>query len=244
MKRLKARYGLCKISGDRLKFKRWAISLGQRALLRRNLFLTSAMPHLYRERILDITDRMDYVRNSCLELAAYDLQQEKVPGAVAEVGVYRGDFAQKIHEAFPERTLYLFDTFEGFHDEDKNFDLKRKFHDHHEDFSNTSVELVLSKMRHPEKCVIKKGRFPETANGVEGNFAFVSLDADLFLPILEGLKFFYPRLSPGGMIFVHDYAGTGYQGVRQAVREFCRESGVGYVPLCDTGGSVVIAKAP
>jgi O-methyltransferase len=99
-------------------------------------------------------------------------------------------------------------------------------------------------MKNPERCVVKKGRFPDTTAGVEGPFAFVSLDADLYLPIVEGLRFFYPRLSPGGMIFVHDYAGPGYQGVRQGVLEFCRENGVGYVPLSDVGGSVAIAKPP
>jgi O-methyltransferase len=70
----------------------------------------------------------------------------------------------------------------------------------------------------------------------------VSLDADLYLPIREGLRFFYPRLSPGGFILIHDFAGTGYQGVRQAIVEFSREAHVGYVPLCDVGGSVGIAK--
>jgi O-methyltransferase len=227
-----------------LKFKRKAISLMQRALLTRRLFLTSDMAHLFRERRFDITDRMDYVRNACLELHAHEIYRDSIPGDTAEVGVYKGHFAQKIQLAFPDRTLYLFDTFAGFDAVDKAFDWKRGYHSHHEDFSDTSAEGVLSRMPHPERCVVRKGRFPDTIQGLETNFVFVSLDADLYVPILEGLRYFYPRLAPGGRIFVHDHAGPGYQGVAQAVREFCREHSVGYVPLCDVGGSVVIAKPP
>jgi O-methyltransferase len=230
--------------GARFKLKRAAISLLQRLLLRRNLFLTSGMAHLHRERSFDFTDRMDYVRNACLELLAHEVYRENIPGDTAEVGVYKGDFAQMINLAFPDRTLHLFDTFSGFHAEDKAFDLERAYHDHHEDFSGTSAGLVLSKMKHPENCVVHAGRFPETARGLEASFVFVSLDADLYLPILEGLKYFYPRLAPGGALFVHDFAGSGYQGVRQAVLDYCREFSVGYVPLCDVGGSVIIAKPP
>ena len=74
----------------KLKLKRKLISVFQRLLLKRNLFLTSAMPHLYRDRVLDITDRMDYVRNSCLELFACDVYRENIPGDTAEVGGVQG----------------------------------------------------------------------------------------------------------------------------------------------------------
>lgn len=39
---------------------------------------------------------------------------DTLPGALAELGVYRGDFAAALNRRFPERTLYLFDTFAGF----------------------------------------------------------------------------------------------------------------------------------
>ena len=54
----------------------------------------------------------DYVRVRTLELLCAGLGD--VPGAAAELGVYRGSFARCINALLPERTLYLFDTFEGF----------------------------------------------------------------------------------------------------------------------------------
>jgi hypothetical protein len=86
-----------------LKWKRRAISLIQKTLRRRGLVLVSEMAHLHRERSFDISDRMDFVRLACLELFAHEAKVNGIGGDVAEVGVYRGDFAEKIHEAFPDR---------------------------------------------------------------------------------------------------------------------------------------------
>ncbi|WP_208873060.1 TylF/MycF/NovP-related O-methyltransferase [Fretibacterium fastidiosum] len=97
-------------------------------------------------------------------------------------------------------------------------------------------------MEHGENCIVKKGWFPETADGIDESFCFASLDVDLYQPTLAGLRFFYPRLSPGGYLMIHDFNNREYPGVRQAVREFCTETHAGYVCLPDFCGSAVIAR--
>ena len=93
-------------------------------------------------------------------------------------------------------------------------------------------------------CIVKQGHFPKSAEGCEGEaFAFVSIDADLYRPIYEALSFFYPRLSPGGYAFVHDYNNAIYKGAKLAVQQYCLEHSLPYVPLSDASGSVAIAKA-
>jgi O-methyltransferase len=47
------------------------------------------------------------------------------------------------------------------------------------DFQDTTIDLVLSRMTHPDRVSVRKGYFPETTNGLEDTFAFVSLDVDL-----------------------------------------------------------------
>jgi Macrocin-O-methyltransferase (TylF) len=42
------------------------------------------------------------------------LETEHVAGSIAELGVYKGTTAKLLHELLPGRTLWLFDTFEGF----------------------------------------------------------------------------------------------------------------------------------
>lgn len=68
-----------------------------------------------------------------------------------------------------------------------------------------SIMTYIGKMPHPSNCVIRKGYFPETADGLEMEFCFVNLDMDLYEPILERLRFFYPRMVNGVAILVHDY---------------------------------------
>jgi O-methyltransferase len=193
---------------------------------------------LGRERKLDIHDYSDYVRISTLELAAYEIYDRKVTGNIAEIGVHKGDFAKYLNIAFPDRKIYLFDTFKGFDKSDMEFDKENDYTTEFGDFSKTSVDLVLSKMKNPENCIVKQGFFPETAKGLEDKFCFVSLDVDLYLPTYEGLKYFYPRLNPGGYIFIHDYV----RGVKDAVRKYCEETKIGYVPLSDNFVSAIITK--
>ncbi len=212
-------------------------------LLGRGVVLTMTPRYIARPRSIDLSRYAgDYVRNSSLELVAHEIHERNIQGAAAELGVYRGDFAKIINELFPDRRLYLFDTFEGFDGKDVGIDRESRYSDEVQDFSGTSVETVLEKIPHPANCLIKKGYFPESAEGVDDEFAFVSIDADLYKPIFEGLRFFYPKLVKGGYIFVHDYNNDEYQGAKAAVRRYCSENGVGYFPLTDACGSVVITK--
>lgn len=180
------------------------------------------------------------LRIGMLRLCMDEIMDNKVRGNMAEVGVYKGDFAKYLNYYLPDRKLYLFDTFAGFDTLDNNENDKKL--ENNSDFSDASVEEVLKKMIKPEQCIVKKGYFPGTADGLEDEFCFVSLDADLYQPILAGLEYFYPRLQPGGYIFVHDYGTYAWNGVKKAVRKFCLERHVSYTPILDKGGSVIITK--
>ena len=123
-------------------------------------------------------------RAATMRLLAEQIHGLQVPGDVAELGVYRGDFAVLINAAFP-------DTFKG--------------------------------------C---EGR----------QFAFISVDADLYAPTIAALELFWPRLSPGGAVIVHDVNGTQYKGAGKAVNEFCHRYSLLPTPICDLHGSVVLRK--
>ena len=144
--------------------------------------------------------------------------------SVAEAGVYRGDFAAKINMIFPNSTLHLFDTFEGFDERDVAIE-NEKYNTNVATslFNNTSEDLVISKMTYPENVIIHKGYFPETAQGIDDTFIFVNLDFDLFHPVLEGLRFFYPKLTNGAVLLVHDYYHIGLPGIRDAINDFEKE---------------------
>jgi len=213
-----------------------------KSFLNGELVIDQKMLGLKRERRIRIPPITNHIRISTLELVGEEIYGKQIQGAVAEVGVYKGQFAKYINLLFPDRKFYLFDTFEGFKTEDIKVELKNNFSTGTQDFSDTSAESVLRKMQHPENCIIKKGWFPESLEGLEDNFCFVSLDADLYKPIFDGLEYFYPRLNKGGYIFIHDYNNKEYEGAGTAVREFCKKYDISYTPMADTWGSAVISK--
>lgn len=219
----------------------WKNRLFMGSLFFHRLFARRYGTDLY---VVNTTQHLDTYepRLATLELMSREIRRYGIEGSTAELGVYRGDFAMKINHFFPNKKLYLFDTFEGFDKRDAEADRAGNFSDGSQDFSKTSEEYVLSRMEHKENCIIRKGWFPDTAEGVDDKFCFVSLDADLYQPILAGLEFFYPRLSHGGTIMIHDFNSKDYKGVRQAVKEFCDINKAGYVCLTDTCGSAVITR--
>lgn len=183
-------------------------------------------------------------RKECLEKIAVIFENMKINGAVAELGVYRGDFAKEINRVFSDRDFYLFDTFEGFPEEDMDYEVTNNLLlNQVGKLANTSVELVLSKMPHPDKCVIRKGYFPDTAVGMEEKqFAFVNIDVDLYKPVLAGLEYFWPRIVENGYIFVHDYFSFSYAGAKKAIEEFAEKYGVGFTPIGDAYSVAFVKK--
>ena len=210
--------------------------------------------------VLEIRERID-IRLSALRLLAEQTRERSVCGSCAELGVYQGAFAAEINRLFPDRTMYLFDTFEGFDEQDLKTERMiggRNAHAQPGVFSDTSVARVIDRLPHPEKVYVCKGRFPESmrsgaksaaAEDVrtekdlrEEMFAAISLDTDLYEPTLSGLRFFYPRLVPGGFILIHDYNSAQYPGVHRAACEFADSAGVYFVPLMDLHGTAVLIK--
>ena len=196
--------------------------------------------------ILDIADFRKYqdIRVAALRLIAQEIKERNVPGAMAELGVFRGDYSAVMNALFQEKELYLFDTFEGF--DEKDIAIEEQFGTQgmgHRDFSDTSMELVRSKMLYPERLHFYKGYFPDTFPGDMPKLSLVSLDPDLYEPVYQGLKRFYPLLNPGGVIMIHDYNSMQFPGVKKAVRRFAEEEGIYVMPLMDMHGSALIMKS-
>ena len=180
------------------------------------------------------------------------VHERGILGNVAECGVYRGEFAEYINKYFADRKLYLFDTFEGFSETDKQVNLsindgiyeKSKFATDNNMYASTSVARVLSRMPNPQNCIIKEGWFPESAAGVLDTFCFVNLDMDLYQPILSGLEFFWDKMVCGGVILIHDYFHPELKaGVQKALVDFEMriKSKICKIPIGDSS-SIALVK--
>ena len=195
---------------------------------------------LIRPEALEIFDP----RCATMRLLAEQINGAGIPGDAAELGVYKGAFASRINAAFPERALHLFDTFEGFADADLAAERERQLSKAKSgDFADTSMALVQSVLPHPEKAIFYKGFFPDTFSACRAErFCFVSIDADLYAPTAAALPIFWERLSPGGVLMIHDVNSTQFTGAKKAVDAFCAEKGILPMPVCDLHGSVILRK--
>jgi O-methyltransferase len=180
----------------------------------------------------------DYFRYATLGLALQRVLDEQIPGAIAEVGVWRGETSAFLHRVAPERHLYLFDTFEGFPERDLAGREDRRFRD-------TSVEAVAARLGHAPNVTLTPGYVPETLPVVaDEQFAFVLLDLDLYDPTLASLEFFYPRLAPGGYLVMHDYNNSESDwACKRAFDTFLATRPECVVELGDVWGSALIRRA-
>ena len=141
----------------------------------------------------------------------------KIKGEIAEVGVYKGGSARLICEAKGDRTLHLFDTFEGLPKVDKGDSpcfYKGKY--------AACLNNVKDCLEEYKNVYFYKGMFPSTSGPIEDKkFSFVHLDVDTHQSTLDCLKFFYPRMDQGSVLISHDYFSAA--GVRKAFDEFFDE---------------------
>lgn len=136
-------------------------------------------------------------------------------GAMAEAGVFMGGSARLICAAKGDAPLHLFDVFETLQQpaaEAEEDEVRRHFGALHGRQDQVARLLAGSGGSH-----FHPGMFPASARGLEGErFAFVHIDLDLPRGIADALDFFVPRMVPGGILLLDDYADAGVRGTVQA----------------------------
>lgn len=148
----------------------------------------------------------------------------KAEGDFAEVGVSTAGSSRILAETKGDKTLYLFDTFEGLPNPeaiDGNFKEKQ--------FA-ASLDSVKEYLNDCGNIFFYKGIFPLTAGPIrDKKFALVHLDVDLYKSTLEALQFFYPRMANGGIIVSHDYSAL--IGVKEAFDKFFNDKSESVIEL-------------
>jgi hypothetical protein len=139
-------------------------------------------------------DEMAFLYSSALAM-------KKKNGDFAELGVSTAGSAKLLCELKGNKSIHLFDTFEGLPDptgKDEHF-AKGQY--------KCSLSGVKEYLKSYQSVFYYPGFFPSTSTPVEQHvFSLVHLDVDLYQSTLDGIKFFYPRLEKGGMLISHDYS--------------------------------------
>jgi hypothetical protein len=171
-----------------------------------------------------------YLRQAGLYQCAQQILCKGVRGDFAECGCFRGQatymLASMLREAQVTTPIHVFDSFQGlsaFSPEDRDGGQHDAAHEARmrEHFSWPEVAFRRSLSQFGGQICIHSGWIPDRFSDVaETRFALVHVDVDLYEPTRDSLAFFFPRLSPGGWIFVDDYNSSAFPGATRAVDEF------------------------
>jgi O-methyltransferase len=170
------------------------------------------------------------------------IEKNKIGGAIAECGVYKGasqmvsGWVLKNRNSF-HRDLYLYDTFDGWPEpgeKDRRCGDERSVPEIVEDnkkidwkgigVSMDRVRKNLLQTGYPEeKMIFVKGKVEETIPGtVPEKIALLRLDTDWYESTIHELKHLFPRLSPGGVLIIDDYGH--WKGAKDAVDQYFSEN--------------------
>ena len=141
-----------------------------------------------------------------------------------------------------KKAYYALDKIDGFVEDQFEKDVqlgtsKRK----RSVYNNTSLKLVkkILKIHRAEDITLIKGDIVTiTEDELPNPICVCLLDVDIEVPIYEGLKKIYPRLSNGGAIIIDDCSeNNAYRGARIGYEKFCDEYDI--QPIFEFGAGVL-----
>lgn len=185
-----------------------------------------------------------------------------IPGDFVELGVWRGGSSMAAALMFrrlqDQRTLWLYDTYEGM---SEPTDLDRKTRTGAEparakwdrtrigdgsDWCRASLDDVQANMAStkywPPRIITVKGKAEDTvAHQKPDQVCILRIDTDWHAPTKAAMEHLYDRLSPGGVLILDDYGS--WEGAKVAVDDYFAAHGP--APLMtrlDRGGRMLVKR--
>ena len=158
----------------------------------------------------------------CHELWSLVGELRDVPGAIIEVGVWRGGTGALIAACAADLdiddTVYLCDTWEGVV---KTAAVDTYYRDgKHDDTSLEIVQQLLDQLNLTNVDCLQ-GIFPDDTGDkiADKTFRLCHIDVDVYRSAKDVLEWVWPRLSPHGVVVFDDYGFPACPGVTQLVDE-------------------------
>lgn len=179
----------------------------------------------------------------CWEL--WDLVRNvgKVPGALIEIGVWRGGtgilIAKSAELSNIDDAVYLCDTFTGVPkatEKDNTYQGGE-----HSDTSKATVEALVRALN-LRNVTLLTGIFPEETGAIveEATFRFCHIDVDVYQSAKDIVEWVWGRLSIGGIIVFDDYHNMLTNGIATYVNEM--KAIYACVMIYNLNGHAVIIK--
>jgi Macrocin-O-methyltransferase (TylF) len=169
--------------------------------------------------------------------------ENRIPGDIVECGVWRGGSMKLSAHVLlalgvTDRTLFLYDTFEGMTEPDPEVDIDASGNNAANDWLEVQrrgvkwsyapieeVRDVIAGSGYPmDKVVFVKGPVEDTIPAkVPDRISLLRLDTDWYSSTKHEIEHLYPRLSMHGVLLLDDYGH--YQGARRAIDEYFDRTG-------------------
>lgn len=160
-------------------------------------------------------------------------QKRNIEGEIVEVGCLWGGTTalacQFLKKLSLEKKYYCIDTFSGFleeqFEEDKKLGLPEFTRNRFQINSLNNVQSNLKRWNVDYDVTLIQGDICKlSVNLLPEKISVCLLDVDLKVPIYEGLKKVWARLSEGGIVLIDDCKpGTAFVGANEGYLEFMRE---------------------
>jgi hypothetical protein len=160
-----------------------------------------------------------------------------IPGAIVECGVFKGNtlmlhlqLSLLLEPYAINRSIYGFDTFEGFRNIDSKADPvdinEKMFSDTDATILEKSIEIndLIRPVNRIPRCEIVKGDIVKTVpefvkNRPELCVAMLLLDTDLYQSTKVALESFLPLMPKGGIVVLDEVCYRNFAGETQALKE-------------------------
>ena len=147
-------------------------------------------------------------------LLDYAMTVKDLPGDIAEVGVHRGGVSLALSVQHPYKTVHMFDTFSGMPIQGEG--------DQHKigEFQDCNFPAI-KRAFEGRLYQFHIGVFPDTCSELRNDqtFCFVHVDGDQYQTTRDAIDYFWPRLTPGGILIFDDYEWPMCPGVTKAILE-------------------------
>ncbi len=154
------------------------------------------------------------------------LMANRVPGDIAECGVWGGGSAYLLLEATDKR-VHLYDSFEGLPEpQDCDYPTNGStFAACAGTFGIPSGKLAEQVGNYlsdySDRFTMYKGWFKDTLQtSPDLQYAMVHLDVDFYQSYKECLEYFVPRIVPGGILVCDEYSFQHLPGAKKAIDEY------------------------
>lgn len=170
----------------------------------------------------------------------------KVPGPIAECGVYRGatllPMGLYVEQNGLDKFVYGFDSFAGFdHSIKIDLAIPSAFNDQKceggfRDTSLSDVQRRIDILGLQSRIKLIPGYFRDTLQLEESrHYSFAHLDCDIYESYSICLGYFYERMNPGGIILLDEYNDPPWPGCNRAVDEFTKKEHLELQPIEQDG---------